>query len=127
MRRTAQSIEQNKAIRNSVDTAIPRESKRGKNPNSLANLKPWQPGQSGNPEGRPKNDLAREIAQAVFTQNAELIYAAMAKAILSGSPYAFKELAERGFGKLKEIKELSGPEGGPIQASIAVRFVNPDE
>lgn len=26
----------------------------GQHPNSLANLRPWEPGQSGNPKGRPK-------------------------------------------------------------------------
>lgn len=31
-----------------------RESRRGKNPASLANLKPFEPGHSGNPGGRPK-------------------------------------------------------------------------
>jgi hypothetical protein len=30
-----------------------RGDKRGLHPNSLKNLKPWKPGQSGNPKGRP--------------------------------------------------------------------------
>ena len=32
---------------------------KGKNPNSLANLKPWQPGQVANPGGRPKGAKTR--------------------------------------------------------------------
>ena len=29
----------------------------------------WRPGQSGNPSGRPKHDLAAEIAKACFENN----------------------------------------------------------
>jgi hypothetical protein len=43
----------------------------------LAGLKPpWPKGVSGNPGGRPKIDLASEIAKAVFEQNAEALYQA---------------------------------------------------
>ena len=34
----------------------------------------WKPGQSGNPSGARKHDLAREIAAAVFERNAEALY-----------------------------------------------------
>jgi hypothetical protein len=48
---------------------------------SLANLRPWRPGQSGNPkEGPVRHDLASEIARAVFEHNAEALYAAFTKA-----------------------------------------------
>jgi hypothetical protein len=89
---------------------------------SLANLKPWKPGQSGNPSGRPKNDVAREIAQAIFEENREALYEAFGKAALSGNAYTFKELAERAFGKVPDKVEMSGPDGGPIsyeQARLA--------
>ena len=39
----------------------------------IENLRPWKPGQSGNPGGRPKRDLATEIAQAIFERDAEVI------------------------------------------------------
>jgi hypothetical protein len=74
---------------------------------SLANLKPWPKGVSGNPGGRPKRDAAAEIAQAVFEKNPEAIYAAMLKTLQRGNPRAFAVLADRAFGKLKEQVEMT--------------------
>ena len=37
----------------------------------IQNLKPWPKGVSGNPAGRPKNDISVEIARAVFENNPE--------------------------------------------------------
>ena len=62
----------------------------------------WKPGQSGNPSGRPRHDLAAEIAKAIFENNPELIYKAYAKAVAKGNAYAYQVLAERAYGKLKE-------------------------
>ena len=62
----------------------------------------WQPGKSANPGGRPKHDLAKEIAEAVFLNNPEMIYRAYCKMLRKGSAYAFQVLADRAFGKLKE-------------------------
>lgn len=78
----------------------------------IANIKPWRfkPGQSGNPGGKPKRDVASEIARALFENNPEAIYRAMAKRLFKGDPYAFKEYAERGFGKLKETHEHTASE-----------------
>src|SRR6516162_5627557 len=57
----------------------------------IARLAPvrWQPGKSANPGGRPKRDLAAEIARAVFERNAEALYKAYTKAALKGNAYAF--------------------------------------
>jgi len=54
----------------------------------------------------PKNDLAKEIAQAIFSQNPEAIYNAMARALFKGNPHVFKELAERAYGKIPARVEL---------------------
>lgn len=48
---------------------------------------PWKPGQSGNPNGRPKRDMAAEIAKAIFENNAEMIYAAYTKMLRKGNAY----------------------------------------
>jgi hypothetical protein len=66
----------------------------------------WKPGQSGNPSGRPRHDLAAEIAKAIFENNPELIYKAYAKAVAKGNAYAYQVLADRAYGKLKERHEV---------------------
>lgn len=118
MRRTAEQIEEAKEARaseskknrkhkasgNSGKTA--RSGRRGR----IENLKPWKPGQSGNPDGRPKNDLAREIARGVFEENPELIRKAFYKALRKGNAYVFKELGDRAYGKVKDRVEHSGDE-----------------
>jgi hypothetical protein len=60
----------------------------------------WKPGQSGNSSGRPKHDLAAEIARAIFEQNADPLYQAYRKALLRGNAYCFKELSGRAYGKM---------------------------
>ena len=72
----------------------------------------WQPGQSGNPNGRHKGDLASEIARAAFERNADALYKAFSKALLKGNAYAFKELSDRAYGRLKERIEV---EAGPLR------------
>jgi hypothetical protein len=62
----------------------------------------WQPGKSANPGGKPKHDIAKEIAQAIFLNNADMIYAAYVKMLRKGNAYCFQVLSDRAFGKLKE-------------------------
>jgi hypothetical protein len=70
----------------------------------------WAKGFCPNPGGRPKRDLAAEIARACFENNHEALYRAFSKALLKGNAYAFKELADRAFGRLRERVELDvGP------------------
>ena len=76
----------------------------------VENLKPWRKGVSGNPGGKPKRDVASEIAIPVFEGNEEAIYRAMLKALKKGNPRVFKELAERGLGKLTQKVQIPGLE-----------------
>src|ERR1051326_5229128 len=96
-------------------------------PNSLANLvAPWT-AETHPRGGRPK-DTAADIARKIIEQNQEQIYLAYAKALLAGSPYAFDVLASRAYGKLKQTTIHQGDDdGGPIQSSIKVEFVNSNE
>jgi len=83
----------------------------------IQNLKPWPKGVSGNPKGRPKDDISAELARAVFENNAEAIYYAMARRLIKGDVRAFKILADRAYGKVKERVE---PEFTP--AELVERF-----
>ena len=42
----------------------------------------------------------------MFQRNAEALYKAYTKAALKGNAYAFKELADRAFGKLREVHQV---------------------
>jgi len=72
----------------------------------IQNLKPWPKGVSGNPKGRPKCDISAELARAVFENNAEAVYRAIARSLIKGDVRAFKILAERAYGKVKERFDL---------------------
>lgn len=93
----------------------------------IENLKPWKPGQSGNPGGRPKRDVASEIARAVFEGNEEAIYRALCKALLKGNPRVFLALAERAYGKLTKPVEISGLDGLAERITEARKRVAPAE
>jgi hypothetical protein len=88
-----------------------------------ANLRPWKPGQSGNPGGRPKHDLAAEIARAIFEQDSEAINRAFAAELKKGNAKVFTALADRAYGKPRQQIEQVGEDGGPIQSSVVVQFV----
>lgn len=73
------------------------------------NLRPWKKGQSGNPGGRPKRDLAAEIARAIFEKDptalVEALFAGLKKGN-SGMARAFQVLSDRGYGKLTEHLQM---------------------
>ena len=81
----------------------------------IENLRPWKPGQSGNPGGRPKKDIGAEIARAVIERNQEAICRAMSKALLRGNAHTFEVLANRAYGKVPNKVELTGMDGGPVE------------
>lgn len=72
-------------------------------------LKSWKPGQSGNPNGRPKRksfiELLHEHIEAQDSEK-ELI-AVFHQMLLEKHQYAWKEFLERRDGKVKEQVELS--------------------
>ena len=110
-------------VKESVRTQT-RTQKRSLHPKSLENLKLWQPGQSGNPGGRPKRDEAAEIAKAIFEENGPEIYQAMLKALKSGNSKAFTALADRGYGKAPQHISVGGTgSGGAVGLDVTIRFV----
>lgn len=82
----------------------------------------WKPGQSGNPSGGPKKDIAAEIAQAIFQLNKDAIYQVMAERLLAtGDQTSFDALSNRAFGKLTDKQENTqlGPDGLPINPNVS--------
>ena len=78
----------------------------------------WQPGQSGNPAGRPKlgNSLAEKVRDAL-QENAgkegyttlDALLDVLKKAALAGDMQAINMLFDRGYGKPGESLKLEGP------------------
>jgi hypothetical protein len=110
--KTARSIEgqeERKAARDNGNEAqispeLRQSLKQKKRRGDASRIAAWrfQPGKSGNPGGVPKHDIAKEIAQAIFLNNPEMIYKAYTKMLRRGNAYAFQVLSDRAFGKLKE-------------------------
>jgi hypothetical protein len=102
MKRTAQFIEEQKSVK------LPK--KRGPkpgskpHPNSAKNLKePWPKGVSANPGGLPGTDLAAVAARRFFERHPEIEDFEIPKDF---NAYAYSVLADRGYGKVKEVKKV---------------------
>jgi hypothetical protein len=57
--------------------------------------------------GKLQDDLASALARAVLENNLEAVYEGLARELMKGNATVFKALAERGYGKLQEIKEFT--------------------
>lgn len=111
--RTAEQIEENKAQREQGDQSSEQQVKQGKRrlPEKLVKFC-WKPGQSGNPGGRPKKDFAADFARKILEANGdEKLLDQYANGFVGqlrkGNAYTFKELAERGYGKLTDKVHVS--------------------
>jgi len=128
--KTAESIERQESRKEDAKSSVfrahnsaPVSTKRDRQ-KDIERLKPFrfQPGQSGNPGGRPKVDLAAEVARALFENDAEAIYAVFQKVLRKGSPYAFQVLSDRAFGKMKEtVAHEHSPYEGQSDADLEAK------
>lgn len=95
------------------------------------NLRPWRPGESGNPGGRPKAErdvveLARRCTPEVIKR---LLYIAMRGNIRDGATVrACELLLERGWGKapLKLVDENGNATGGVFVIAMPAERSNDD-
>lgn len=104
--KTAESIAQQQEQTQSSKSLNPEKPKRKMHPNSLKNLIPYVPGVSGNPGGEPGYDVAAALCRAVIEGVQGEAYKGLSKQLAKGNAYALQVVADRGYGKLKETKEI---------------------
>src|SRR5262245_12383711 len=92
-------------------------------PNSLRNLKPWQPGCSGNPGGRPQaslevRGLAREHTAEALHTIVEIMRHSRSDAVRLAAAEA---ILDRGWGR--PAQAITGPEDVPFQMAAVNQVV----
>ena len=105
----------------------------GKTVGRVENLTPFQPGQSGNPGGRPRlkplSDAYRKALSEVDPNDkqkrtrAEVIAEAVVARAIQGDVRALQELTDRAEGKVTQ--PISGPDEGPL--NIQLSGMTPEE
>ena len=110
--------------------------KRTPNPKSLKNLKPaWQPGESGNPSGRPKSEVTdayRFLARCKVPGDpqgrtyAELLAEAQFWAAIGGATTAAREITDRLEGKSVQRVDVGNLDETPLELNLTVKFSDPE-
>ncbi len=86
----------------------------------LANLKPFKPGQSGNPGGVSKEK--RAFLDRLKGEDADTVYEALMQLVRERNPQAVLRAWEYVVGKPKELVEVTGKDGAPLSVqTIDVR------
>jgi len=92
--------------------------------------RPFQPGQSGNPGGRPKLLAEVKALAAEHTKDAIKALSEIAKnpkALAVARVSAANALLDRAWGKPTQAVEMSGPDGGPVPVAAAVAPLGPEQ
>ncbi len=82
----------------------------------LRNLKPFKPGESGNPGGRPKEE--REVVEAIRKRGSELIEALLFLSLKKRNVKAIEVALNRGYGKAKQVVQFEGGDGAPLKIDL---------
>ncbi len=97
---------------------------KGNNPNSIAALTHFKPGQSGNPSGRPKK-VANALDKALNRKKLKAMANGIIDQAIKGDVAAFKEVADRVDGPV--ARPITGENGGPMQIEIVTRLIGSRE
>jgi hypothetical protein len=83
------------------------------------NLRPWQPGQSGNPGGRPKKRVLDEVLIELLEKDGGKEASEIALTVLrkakDGDLRACQFIAERTQGRPPQALQISGEDGGVLE------------
>jgi hypothetical protein len=92
---------------------------------SLSNLRPWKPGQSGNPNGRPKIEArVRRYARRYDRRMCKVLaqIAEDPKVAPSERRRAAMDLIACGSGRPALVQELTGRDGQPVGPLVSLSF-----
>ena len=96
----------------------------------------WKPGQSGNPNGRPKGNIVDELLKALHeeldTEKGKVkigraVAQKLLQAALKGDLRATNQILDFTESKPKQSVEHSGPDGQPIAVSVVDLLTKRDE